>query len=653
MDHFEHDSLEDGNKIRIAYLEPGAFHDVIEITLEQASLHDETVGFEALSYVWGDPSEKYQILCNNKSFHVTKNLYRALKFLRKERQSRALWIDAICIHQDNISERNQQVGHMKFIYSQAKKVVIWVGENVEDARAGYEMCQLTLSIRRAYPNLSTLDPPGRRRLRDSLYQQKTFINTRRNALKFLENEWFRRVWTFQEVYLSREAEVQCGQYTYPWILFSFAWHILDTIGIRDYTEAHNSAITVIATYQWHKEMEFEGVRPEEQTIRLSNLVRSTRTHMASDPRDKLFGLLAMVEPRNGVEYVADYNMTVEEAYIRFARLMLQDDGHLQILSDASGATSNNSTFPSWVPYWTKVVAQQKFEERIRNFPLKYNLHKGFQTQLSIPEGTDPRRLQLNGSFIDRIAEFVQLEPLVDQIDRANGFPETYKSLLTSPKAFLDQLDFLPETYSRTEETLLSAAIRTLAADDLPTSTRGTESTIKESFPWYHDLRNATWEEAIFPEASSLEAISASTRQYFKGAPVKEVYDALFARGTFTVWPLGVDRWRSYIEDIYCTLSSEILKKISMMIRTRAFFTTEKGYIGIGPRNIERGDMIYDLIGGDVPFILRPDENPGEFKFVGDAYVHGIMDGELWKVSADSKGLESVHGDLTWSDIVLV
>jgi hypothetical protein len=52
-----------------------------------------------------------------------------------------------------------------------------------------------------------------------------------------------------------------------------------------------------------------------------------------------------------------------------------------------------------------------------------------------------------------------------------------------------------------------------------------------------------------------------------------------------------------------------------------------------------GDHIYNLLGGDIPFVLRGSENPSEFMLLGDTYVHGIMDGELWRITADGNGLE--------------
>lgn len=84
--------------------------------------------YEALSYVWGDTSKKTPIQVNDKTLEIGINLRGALHALRYEDKSRTLWIDAICIDQQNIKERNEQVAAMPQIYSRAMKTVIWLGD---------------------------------------------------------------------------------------------------------------------------------------------------------------------------------------------------------------------------------------------------------------------------------------------------------------------------------------------------------------------------------------------------------------------------------------------------------------------------------------------------------------------------------------------
>ncbi|KAJ2958454.1 hypothetical protein NQ176_g11179 [Zarea fungicola] len=122
---------------RLLHLQPGAFADVIEVELEPVSfsIHgSDAPKYEAISYVWGPalPDEP-QIRIKNKDdpvdeqpryLAVRENLRCALQHLRSESAVRTLWIDAICINQEDESEKSQQVAHMGSIYELAERVVI-------------------------------------------------------------------------------------------------------------------------------------------------------------------------------------------------------------------------------------------------------------------------------------------------------------------------------------------------------------------------------------------------------------------------------------------------------------------------------------------------------------------------------------------------
>ncbi|KAI0863795.1 heterokaryon incompatibility protein-domain-containing protein [Xylaria cubensis] len=84
--------------------------------------------YDALSYVWGDPNVREHILvCNGHSVKITANLWSALQDIGTKWPEKRLWVDAICINQENTPERNHQVGMMGDIYSTAKEVIVWVG----------------------------------------------------------------------------------------------------------------------------------------------------------------------------------------------------------------------------------------------------------------------------------------------------------------------------------------------------------------------------------------------------------------------------------------------------------------------------------------------------------------------------------------------
>ncbi len=104
----------------------------IECRLHQASLDDlkdlkPKYTYEALSYVWGDKNGSVPITCDGRELLVTPNCASALRHLRHKLTRRVLWIDAICIDQLSVEERNCQVPLMGEIYTTARKVIIWLG----------------------------------------------------------------------------------------------------------------------------------------------------------------------------------------------------------------------------------------------------------------------------------------------------------------------------------------------------------------------------------------------------------------------------------------------------------------------------------------------------------------------------------------------
>jgi hypothetical protein len=81
---------------------------------------------------------------------------------------------------------------------------------------------------------------------------------------------------------------------------------------------------------------------------------------------------------------------------------------------------------------------------------------------------------------------------------------------------------------------------------------------------------------------------------------------------------------------------------TMVSKDLNFFITEKGYVGVGPRCIKAGDKVCVLFGGPTPYVIRPASTTNEYLYLGPAYLHGIMDGEVidaWEKEKDSENQE--------------
>jgi hypothetical protein len=138
-------SLPNPNSIRLLDILPACRGRPIETTLKVTDVN-HAPSFEALSYVWGSPENTVNILCNGTSMTVTPNLGAALQRLRHRFRRRTVWIDALCINQNDLEERAQQVSFMKDIYARARHVVVWLGDNNVDARMSAVNVTTAISI---------------------------------------------------------------------------------------------------------------------------------------------------------------------------------------------------------------------------------------------------------------------------------------------------------------------------------------------------------------------------------------------------------------------------------------------------------------------------------------------------------------------------
>lgn len=128
MAAYEYRSLKKG-EIRIFILSPFIGPHRIECTLEHVLLSDQP-DFETLSYYWGRNSNYQSVHCEGGTLDVTESLYRILIYLaHRRREKRRLWIDAVCIDQENNEEKGTQIQLMGKIYAQSRQTVVWLEAN--------------------------------------------------------------------------------------------------------------------------------------------------------------------------------------------------------------------------------------------------------------------------------------------------------------------------------------------------------------------------------------------------------------------------------------------------------------------------------------------------------------------------------------------
>ena len=138
MSTFAYTPLDLGDSsIRLLYIRKGWWAEDIACELcESYPDPEKGIPYKALSYNWGDTQHEPRagvprVFVDGHQINLTESLYSALRHIRRPDQNIFLWVDAICINQDDLREKGHQVKQMGYIYKAAEEVLIWLGPGYE------------------------------------------------------------------------------------------------------------------------------------------------------------------------------------------------------------------------------------------------------------------------------------------------------------------------------------------------------------------------------------------------------------------------------------------------------------------------------------------------------------------------------------------
>ena len=370
----------------------------------------------ALSYCWGDPKELKPVRCDGGTIMVTTTASEMIKFFCKT--PALFWVDSLCINQEDVPERNQQVALMADIYSKAATVAIWLGPDPhKDAEVIFTTIKAVIegivTIHALEGKIDYLNSEDGN-LHWTLPDGKAVVSTlpssivlpdesqRQRLARFFNLPWFSRTWVLQEVGLATEANVIWGGLGFEWnavglislFLMRHGRAILDRIGLA--TAVQNVC---------HIYTAFSPFTPMATFFHLLNSSKGLKT---TDPRDKIYALLShptackistsealpknsntfkdykdlviQFLPRLQDQYLvmakqeqqetkistkdehveplikADYNKSASEVYRDVA---LEHINHTETLEILTAVQHNPNTpelpFPSWVPQWNECL----------------------------------------------------------------------------------------------------------------------------------------------------------------------------------------------------------------------------------------------------------------------------------------------------------
>lgn len=551
------------------------------------------VKYETLSYTWGDGTRKVPILIDEREFMVTTNLRDALRHLRFTTSFRRvtefpLWIDAICINQEDSDERDAQVRRMKTIYEQAERVIIWLGKYNEPTDASF---RLNLSQWNVYGVEENSEAMARSAMILILLLQKETDQTQsseisENSIRLADcahaynlqvwtqlarlfyRPWFERLWIIQELAVSRKAIVRWGNLQVDWqILEKAARFILhpeedalspDIRRLFPVLGAHRiTQVSLQSMFKFDKK-------------NILSALHNTQSTKCSDPRDRLFAILGVVDDVDDVEI--DYSIPVTEVYIKWAQKRIKRLHSLDVLN-ACADSSRAGDLPSWVPDLRRPFGQDRLL-------WSYNQNKTYSYPVFGPPSErqtmnfsqDGLKLSLEGAFMCTIETLSQAADAVTDLQDPTDLTTRLWDIVDSWRAAFEQHE--NDTWGFREALL-----------------RGGEDMklVKAYDEWCRSKSTQDSMPSIVPD---------TTGQLKQETAMKDFERALFPR---------VHNCR--------------------MFSTINFFRARNIGIVAGNCGVETGDELWYLRAGSTPFILRrlsaaPD---AEHRLITPCYLSGRMD----------------------------
>ncbi|RFU30889.1 hypothetical protein B7463_g5465, partial [Scytalidium lignicola] len=550
--------------------------------------------FTALSYVWGDPRVTENIFLGGNLIAVTINLAAALKSVKKHWQKVfperdpslfRLWVDAICVNQENNDEKSSQVQQMSSIYSSAELVIAWLGVESEKLSLAFDTCEiLTREFEKAvpfpdqppnsadiqwlsaYPSLCEVDDPD-------LEVTFDFQKNRRWAAfdHLLCLSYWERIWIAQECILAERLLLACPLrfmdyntaskaaeamfrfqesplYVRPNFISSEVWSVFSEESFKLHLILGVDSVRLFFRYlrssspqQYSNSQELPLLVKADADM-LQILAKMVEHKHATNPKDYIYGMLSL----SGLEIVPDYsNLTPPYvAFVDYVKALLKT-----LHKEMKNSTDANKIYPLFFLYQAGI---------------------GF---LNYPQGCPtwaPNYSAISESHIHDISSGTSIN------SSTTYYPEGLQIIKMRIKRF------------RLQPTVKERWL--LLANKL-----GQASSEEETVAWIVDN---FWTE------------NEMSNNHFNRTTLLE-----YARQNFE----SVDE-RDIEEQVRLTVG---------LANTLRVFETESGHIGIGPLGSKPGDAVCLLCGSGVPVVLRIIDN--HYVHVGTCFVSNFMDGQAtWK-----------------------
>ncbi|PNP51219.1 hypothetical protein THARTR1_08123 [Trichoderma harzianum] len=600
---YQYQPFQDNVSIRIFTLAPGKPSEPLRGTLEAIEI-DEVGSYEAISYVWADPGPpncKYEIAINTDDgderlleLKEGGNIFAALRRIRLPDRGRRIWADQICINQNDLNERSQQVQFMNRIYKDASHVLVWLGlDSNGEALSAFSL------IHNLHKRLQNDGGDSHARLADDLEQE---VKKNGKALENLTSrKWFKRGWIVQEIGTAAPATMFWGDAEIDWTtLHSVCESLTDYHHLRKELNINTSDIKFL----FQRFIEPDATSHHANRFNFVYELHRARSLNFTNDRDRIFAFLGHYSLTSAdspnyelASITPNYTMSVEQVYIDLAKRSLrgsQGDSALITLAAVQhlvgGLPARDSSplprdrgLPSWVPDW------RTYQGFILSEPINpHRAHGSSTPKLHIDD--DSTLLRIHGVYVDTIEACSPRLKNKDFHGKSSMIEFLWNEVCQKESFNLD------DDYRSGQEGAFFAFMQTLSNGCVQIAGR-------EGIP-YNEIPASRWlEQAALYLMGALgdsRAVSLEMRKLAAEAKCKH----------------KKEEWS---------------RSANGASKNRIFARTESGYYVLGPAVMEEGDVVCVLFGGKLPFCLRPVGK--RYLLVGECYVHGLMEGEALDMMA--------------------
>ncbi|KAI1742045.1 heterokaryon incompatibility protein-domain-containing protein [Xylaria scruposa] len=632
--------------IRLLKLHPGEHDDPITCDMVACCLDDVPCPeYVALSYTWGCESQGFDVKVNNAIIPIRQNLFYALRQIRciqgrvdAVTSGSFWWIDSICINQEDGREKERQVAMMGHIYERSKLTLVYLGELDSDGVLAMEMLH-RLSI--------CQKEESRALLRQGTEGELNALAT------FFRRPWWTRAWTTQEYVLPDRLIFLCGNRDIPRRDFTRALNRLGRYNrlLQEYQSVHLASGFIMASKRKKiLDRRYDILQGVGHTPRLTlcDFLVYAGGSASSRKRDCVFSALGLVLDSDDFRLNPHYdNRRSVDIFEELIRAHIMSSECLDIICFADASPRDETTqCPSWVPYWPNHKAQASDHLAWQSFPaLASRRHtknqgndRGINKAVYKASGNIPPAITTNFQPGALLCHAIILE----KIRQLGGsFPAEERNEITSLRGSESRLE-------------ISSGI---LAPDGPYDRNFDEVWRKRALEYKPP--ESLWKTIVLNRRDSF-LDSIAPRDYetdFKWLLHRAIQDPSQLKSKTLHWIRHNARIlfgsQTYATDIFKRLhSTPGCDKISSHFESQLYhawinmrkklLVTDNQTYGMACEGAMIEDIICVLAGCNFPIIIRETERSGYYRLVGECYLEGVMEGELFQRPGETTQWTTIH-----------